>query len=63
MTTHNFGPSLIQSPNVDFSIPYYDLVGISILMKKPKVRRDHAHEIILLILGVDFISILRRNLR
>ena len=22
---------------VDFTVPYYDLVGISILMKKPKV--------------------------
>jgi hypothetical protein len=26
---------------IDFTVPYYDLVGISILMKKPKVRRDH----------------------
>ncbi len=24
---------------IDFTVPYYDLVGISILMKKPKVRR------------------------
>jgi glutamate receptor, ionotropic, invertebrate len=23
---------------IDFTVPYYDLVGISILMKKPKVR-------------------------
>jgi hypothetical protein len=27
---------------IDFTVPYYDLVGISILMKKPKVRRDMA---------------------
>jgi ionotropic glutamate receptor len=26
---------------IDFTVPYYDLVGISILMKKPKVRMDH----------------------
>ncbi len=26
---------------IDFTVPYYDLVGISILMKKPKVRRNH----------------------
>jgi len=23
---------------IDFTVPYYDLVGISILMKKPKVK-------------------------
>ncbi len=31
---------------IDFTVPYYDLVGISILMKKPKVRRDHGLVII-----------------
>ena len=23
---------------IDFTVPYYDLVGITIMMKKPKVR-------------------------
>jgi ionotropic glutamate receptor len=32
---------------IDFTVPYYDLVGISILMKKPKVSSS----------TVDFISI------
>ena len=26
---------------VDFTVPYYDLVGISILMKKPEVKILH----------------------
>ncbi len=35
---------------IDFTVPYYDLVGISILMKKPKVRMDYAQVIKILVL-------------
>ena len=43
---------------VDFTVPYYDLVGISILMKKPEVCiiLNLFNSIILLVLILSFIK-------